>query len=103
MPKAKNKTKDVTAKIELEKELEKVQFRNASDCYKDVLSVTSRFDVTWSDTNLIKIMAKKVTSSTYASKIIDHLKSTSADNFEELCSDITTVQYLMKISSGGGN
>ena len=40
----KNKPKDVTAKIMLKKELEKVQFKYGNDYYKDVISVTERSD-----------------------------------------------------------
>ena len=48
--KQKNKPKDVTARIELKKELEMVKFTYMDDYYKDIISVTARFDVAVSKT-----------------------------------------------------
>ena len=61
MLKDKDKPKDVTVKIELKKELEKVQFKYADDYYKDVISVTERYDMTVMET---EILANKVPNST---------------------------------------
>ena len=103
--KQKNKPKDVTAKIELKKELEKVKFSYADDYYKDVIAVTDRFDVAMSETELIEILAKQVTSSTYVSMIVNHLKASTADDLETLCRDISEIQQLSKTTGGssGGN
>ena len=70
MLKAKIKPKDVTAKIKLKRELEKVKFQYANDYYKDIILVMARFDVSM----MIEIMAKQVMSSTYES-ICDPSKS----------------------------
>ena len=67
---AKNKPKDVSAEIELDAELKKIQFRNANDYYNNVVVVTAQFDVTKLDTDLIKIMAKKVHSSVYVKETL---------------------------------
>ena len=82
MLKAKNKPNNVTAKIKLKKELKRVQFWNAKDYYKDIISVTARFNVSVSETELIKIMTKKITSATFATSIINHLKALMVDDFE---------------------
>ena len=103
MLKSKNKPNDVTAEIELKKELKRVQFRNAKDYYKDIISVTARFDVSVSETELIKIMANEVTSATYTTLIMNHLNAAMADDFEELCNDISKIQCLTKTRNGGGN
>lgn len=98
---AKNKPKDISAEIDLDTELEKVQFRNANDYYNDIVAVLARFDVTKSDTDLIKIMAKKVNSQVYASEILKHLSDTSnPDDLENMCEEIAKIQRLTK---KGGN
>ena len=98
---AKNKPKDVSAEIELDAELEKVQFRNANDYYNDVVAVMARFDVVKSDTDLIKIMAKKVNSSVYANEILKHLGDASqADDLETMCEEISKIQRLTKANGG---
>ncbi len=56
--KQKCKLSDMSAKIELDQELDKVKFGNAIDYYNDIIGVTARFEVTKSDTELIKIMTK---------------------------------------------
>ena len=75
MLKTKNRPKDVSAEIELESELEKVQFKSANDYYNDIVAVTVRFEVNKSNTDLIKIMAKKVSSLIYAGMILNHMSA----------------------------
>ena len=65
--------------------------------------MTARFDISVSETELIKMLANKVTSLTYVSMIVNHLKAATADNLEDLCRDISEIQRLSKTSSGGGN
>ena len=48
-------------------------------------------------------MANKVTSVTYATLIINHLKVLTMDDFEKLCNDISKIQCLTKTSSSSGN
>ena len=72
--KRKNKPKDMSAEIEMEAELHKIQFRTAIDYYNDVVAVTSNYEVKKSDTDLIKIMSTKVTSAMYAAMILSHME-----------------------------
>ncbi len=48
----------MSTEIELDQKLDKVKFGNAIDYYNDIIGVTARYEVTKSDTELIKIMAK---------------------------------------------
>jgi hypothetical protein len=61
----------------LENTLEKVNFKDAGQYYNDIVGKTACFDVSKSDTELIKIMAKKVNSALYAMVILEHLSSTN--------------------------
>ena len=103
MLKAKNKPNDVMAEIKPRKDLDKINFKNADDYYNEVVSVMARYDIKMNDIELIKIMANKVTSATYVTKVMDHLQSSSANNLEKLCSDISKIQCLTKTGSEGGN
>jgi hypothetical protein len=93
--KQKCKPSDVSAEIELDQELEKVKFNNAIDYYNDIIGVTARFEVTKSDTELIKVMAKKCKNPLYANMILQHLAGTIQD-FEAICETIGKVQRLTK-------
>ena len=64
MLKAKNKPNDVTAELELRKDLDTIHFKNADDYYNEVVSVMARYDVKLNDTELIKIMTNKIMSTT---------------------------------------
>ena len=64
--------------------------------------MTARFDVAITETELIEILAKQVTSSTYVSMIVNHLKAKTADDLEELCRDISEIQRLSKTTDGNG-
>ena len=91
------------AEIEWRKDMDKINFKNANNYYNEVVSVMARYNVKLNDTELIKIMANKVISVTYTTKVMDHLQSSSANNLEKLCSDINKIQCLTKKTSGGGN
>jgi hypothetical protein len=93
--KQKCKPSDVSAEIELDQELEKVKFGNAIDFYNDIIGVTARYEVTKSDIELIKIMAKKCKNPLYANMILQHLAGTAHD-FEAICETIGKVQRLAK-------
>ena len=67
------------AEIELDQELDNVKVNNAIDYYNDIIGVTARFEVTKSDTELIKVMAKKCKNSLYANMILQHLASSIQD------------------------
>ena len=67
----------MSAKIELDQELEKVKFNNAIDYYNGIIGVMAQFEVTKSDTVLIKVMAKKYKNLLYANMILKHLASTT--------------------------
>ena len=85
---------DTTAELELDTALESLKFggSDANNYYNSVVSIQTQFSVAKSDTDLIKLMARKVTSATYTKMIIDHMVATIADNFQDLCSQISTVQ-----------
>ena len=97
----KNKPKDVTAKIKMKKVLEKVKFGYANDYHKDVMSVTERYDVSISETELIEIMATQVNNLSYVDMIVNHLKASTADDLEELCKQISKNQRLSEVSGAG--
>lgn len=98
--KKKNKPSDVTAEIELRSALEKVKFKYANDYYRDITGVCARFEVSLSEMELIKIMAKQVKDSSYVDKIVTHLKASTADDLEELCNTISENQRLVGIVGG---
>jgi hypothetical protein len=100
--KRKNKPKDTSAEIEMEAELHNVKFQGANDYYNDIVAVTSRYEVTKSDTDLIKIMSTKVQSTVFADKILMHLDHTNSDDIETLCNDIAKIQRLAR-STGKSN
>ena len=94
--KRKNKPKDTSAEIEMEAELHNVKFQGANDYYNDIVAVTSRYEVTKSDTDLIKIMSTKVASTVFADKILMHLDNTGPDDLKMLCNDIAKIQRLAR-------
>ena len=95
--KRKNKPKDMSAEIEMEAELNKIQFRNAIDYYNDIVNVTSNYEVGKTDTELIKIMSTKVNSTMFTSMILKHMEDiTVVDDLEELCTEIGKIQRLAK-------
>jgi len=89
--KQKCKPSDMSAEIELDQELEKVKFNNTIDYYNNIIGVTARFEVTKSDTELIKVMAKKCKNPLYANMILQHFAGTIQD-FEAICETIGKVQ-----------
>ena len=60
------------------------------------MAVTARYEVTKSDTDLIKIMSTKVKRRLCADKILSHLDSTNPDDLEKICNDIAKIQRLAK-------
>ena len=102
----KNKPNDTTAEMELDAALDKVQFRQAGQFYNDVVSVCARFDIQKSETDLVKLLARKQLSAAYAKMVLDHLKGSTHD-LDVLCTEIGEIQRLTKQvndnRSGGGN
>ncbi len=64
----------------MEAELQNFKFKGENDYYNDVVAVTTRYEVTKLDTDLIKIMSLKVQSTVFADKILSHLDSANPDN-----------------------
>ena len=89
--KQKNRPKDTSAEIEMEADLHNVKFQEANDYYNDVVAVTSRYEMSKSDTDLIKIMSTKVQSTVFADKILMHLDDGNPDDLEKLCNDIAKI------------
>ena len=64
----------------------------ANDYSNSVVTVMARYKVEESDTDLIKIMAKKVNSSMYVKMVIKHLNQDATQhNLEELCGKISEI------------
>ena len=58
---------------------------------------TSCYEVKKSDTDLIKIMSKKVNSTMFVAMILNHMEHpTDPDDLKELCNDIAKIQHLAK-------
>ena len=90
--KVKNKPKDTSAEINLDTDLDKIDFARAEDFYNDVVAVCARYEVKKSQTDLVKLLAKKVTSSVYAKMIIDHLHQGSTQHsLEQICTSIKEI------------
>ena len=96
--KAKCTPSDTAAEMELENQLELVKFNGANDYYNSCVAVKAKFDVVFDDTKLIKIMAKKVSDTTFSALIIDHLKGAIHD-FEALCEEINVIQRVANSKS----
>ena len=64
-----------------------------------MVKVKAQYAVLESDDDLIKLIARKVNSATYTKMIIDHPKAGTANNFQEICNKISTVQRLAGISN----
>ena len=96
---------DTTAELELDTALESLKFGggDANSYYNAVVRIMTQYSVTKSDTDLIKLMARKVTSATYTKMIIDHMVAGTANNFQELCNQISTVQRLVGVSNSNSN
>ena len=95
---------NTTAELELDSALEHVKFSgDANAYYNAIVKVRSMYAVGKSDSDLIKLMARKVNSATYSKMIIDHLNAGAADDFEAICSEISTVQRLAGIGSNSNS
>ncbi len=84
----------MSAEIEMEAELHNVKFKGANDYYNDIVAVTARYEVTKSDTDLIKIMFTKVQSTVFADKILSHLDRNDPDDLEKICNGIAKIHCL---------
>ena len=93
---AKHKPCDASAEIQLDADLNGIVFRDAQQYYYDVVAVLAKYDVVKSDTDVIKIMAKKVQNFTFANLIIMHLSSHNPDDLEALCDEIAAIQRLTR-------
>jgi hypothetical protein len=68
------KPKDVTSKIIMKREVEKVLFKQADDYRTDVNHVMSKYDHKLNDTKLLEIMVGKTGNNTFIKEINDELK-----------------------------
>jgi len=93
---AKHKPNDASAEIQLDTDLNAIQFKCALTYYNDITAVLAKYNVAKSETDVIKIMAKKVGNSTFANLIITHLNSPNPDDLEELCNEISAIQRLTR-------
>ena len=83
----------------MEQEVDNLKFGSARQFYNDVIGVTAQYNVTMTDTILIKKMAKKVNDPVYVQLIIMHLVGNTQD-LEELYKQIDTIQSLSKTKNG---
>ena len=99
--KVKSKPKDASAKIEMDNDLDRIQFRGANDYYNDVVAVLARYEVNKSETELVELLAKRVTSQTYSKMVLDHLDlSEDQHDLETICTKIDRVQRIGRTTSG---
>ena len=98
MMETKYRPDDVSAEIELQNELNNTAFKNATDYYNSQVAIAGKYGAILDDVEYVKIMAKKVESSTFSKMILDHLRGGTID-FEELCVDISRVQRMAGTST----
>jgi hypothetical protein len=96
---------DLGSEILLENEIELIPFRNASDYFNSISAVCNKYGASWSNTDHLKTMLKKTQNQQFIKIIMDHLKSSTPDNFEQVCKDISEIQKLSNIGrkKHGGN
>ena len=76
----------------------------AKDYYNLVVTVIARYEVTKTETELVKIMTKKANSLMYTKMVIEHLNLTATSHdLEEICQEISEVQRLTKATGAGAN
>ena len=103
-----NKPNDASAEIRLDAKLDAIRFTTGRKFYDSQVEVLAKFDVGKTDTDLIKLLAKKVGDPTFAKLIIDHLnKDPVHHDIQTICTEISQVQDLMAAtgaakSTGGG-
>lgn len=94
----KYKPGDASAELELESELEKIKFgSSANDFYDKVTSVLIKYSVEKTDTDLIKLLMKSQSNTTYTMLAVEELKKNEIDrSFEDLCEQINSIQRMQK-------
>jgi len=97
----KNKPKYASAEIQMDNELDNLRFKLAGDFYNDVVSITSRYDIPKMETELVKLMAGKVSNPSYTNMIMDHLNGTN-HSLDKICDQIGVIQRLTKVVSQNG-
>jgi len=95
-----NKPSDASAIIEMDVELDRLQFKGTRDFYNDVVSVMDKYEVGKTDRELCMLMAKKNQDASYARLILDELKLSSPD-FDKLCNDASEIQRLARSGNKG--
>ena len=88
---------DTTVELELDTALEAIRFSRADKYYNQVIKARSQYAVTKLESDLIKLMTRKVNSATYSKEILDHLGSGNPADFERICSEISDVQRWSRI------
>ena len=97
----KNKPSDAAAEIELDNDLDKLTFQSAQTFYMNVMKVTAKYKVDKSETDLVKVLMKKVTSPTYSKMILEHLRKDPGEHdLEAICDEISEIQRTTKPSGG---
>ena len=91
-----NKPKDASAEIRLDAKLDAIKFTTGRKYYDDQVEVLAQFDIGKSNTELVKLLAKKVGNPTYAKLVIDHLNDIATNHdILTICTAINEVQELI--------
>jgi transcription elongation factor Elf1 len=89
------KPKDATAKIELQMELEALQFTKASDFYNQVVEVCAKYENDLDEETKLTTLLKKTNNTVYVQIITRELTS-SSPSFETACDEISVLQRGVK-------
>ena len=71
--------------------------RTASDYSDAIIAVCNKYGAKWTSTDHLKTMLKKTQNQQFIKIIMDHLKGSQNDNFEQVCREISEIQKLSNI------
>jgi hypothetical protein len=88
---------DLGSEILLEYNIESTPFKNAGDYFDSIVAACNKYGTTWTNTDHLKTMLKKTQNQQFIKIIMDHLKGSQNDNFEQVCREISEIQKLSNI------
>ena len=94
--------KDVTSKIEMKNRLASINFRKAVDYHTDMQDVCAEYEQIIPDSEMLEIMATKVSSLAFIAIIADELTK-SPPSFSDACDEISRLQRLAGVNSKSGS
>jgi len=86
--------------IEMDIELDQLQFKGTRDFYNNVVSVMDKYAAEKTDCELCMLMARKNHDASHARLILDELKSNSP-HFDRMCNDVSEIQRLTRSGNKG--